>query len=429
MAIDAVFLGTAVPVAQITKVTVGGTISGETFQILVNGEVIASFLDTDTVIATVVAGLVTAWEASTSPYGVVVTASDSSPDVVLTADDAGMPFIVTLNTPGGSATFTQATPTASAGPHHWDTATNWQAGVLPALGDRVFLRHSAVSILWGLDQSAVSIDKLFKERSFTGAIGLDRRAFTTAANGTTRDLTRAEYREDYLKIKFALCEIDRNLGEGNPGGSSRVKIHQVLTTGGTLHVFDSASSSQDAGLPSIRIATDDLTNAMLATVDKAPGGIGFGVDEPGEICELGVVTVSGATKTSTIVICGTGLASGTAGVTFNEWKQNGGTSKLLIHDQDLTLGSIICNAGEMTLSFGKLIPTLTVNGGEVFDNSAFDITTVNLNGGTIDTRRATGSKTYGTLNFKKGAILKRNDALLVTTLNLPANEDYTMALT
>ena len=93
--------GKATAVAQVTTVTVGGTLSSETFTISVGGDAIASHTDADTVIASTVAALVSAWNSSTHPYATGITAADASPDITLTADTAGVPFVVTLNTPGG----------------------------------------------------------------------------------------------------------------------------------------------------------------------------------------------------------------------------------------------------------------------------------------------------------------------------------------
>ncbi|MDZ7809208.1 MAG: hypothetical protein U5L11_02515 [Arhodomonas sp.] len=89
----------AQPVAQVTTVTVGGTLSGETFSISVGGLVIATHTDATTTIADTVAALVAAWNASTHPYATGITAADASPDITLTADTAEVPFAVTLNTP------------------------------------------------------------------------------------------------------------------------------------------------------------------------------------------------------------------------------------------------------------------------------------------------------------------------------------------
>ena len=105
------WLGQTAAVAQVTTVTVGGTLSSETFTISVGGVAIASHTDADTVIATTVTALVAAWNASTHAYATGITAVAASPNITLTADTAGVPFAVTLNTPGGSATLGQAATT------------------------------------------------------------------------------------------------------------------------------------------------------------------------------------------------------------------------------------------------------------------------------------------------------------------------------
>ena len=121
------WLGQTAALAQVTTVTVGGTLSSETFTISVGGVAIASHTDADTVIATTVAALVAAWNASTHAYASGITAVAASPNITLTADTAGVPFAVTLNTPGGSATLGQAATTANAGLMCWPPRTSTAA--------------------------------------------------------------------------------------------------------------------------------------------------------------------------------------------------------------------------------------------------------------------------------------------------------------
>jgi hypothetical protein len=137
------FKGTALAVAQVDTLTVGGTVeAGDLFKSTINTKVL-SVAATTTVAATTATDFYTAWEAVSAalyPEYAEITADDVSATVTLTANEEGVPFTVTVTTTesnGGAAdlqTFVRTATTASSGPKHWDTAANWSGAAVPVTG-------------------------------------------------------------------------------------------------------------------------------------------------------------------------------------------------------------------------------------------------------------------------------------------------------
>ncbi len=146
--------GDAVAVAQVTRCTPATIQVDDVFALAVNGKTIAEFTATDTSASTVVAALVTAWNASTVPEATEITASEDSGVLVLTADTAGVPFEVTLAaTDGGGAdtqSFTSVESVRSEGPEHADSPRNWSGNRCPDSGDDVVVSRSLAGLLYGL---------------------------------------------------------------------------------------------------------------------------------------------------------------------------------------------------------------------------------------------------------------------------------------
>ncbi len=154
---------------------------------------------------------------------------------------AGAPFTVTLaalepdGTPAVHATFTQTTPVAASGPTFWSEPRNWSTGSVPAGGDDVVIQNSAASILYGLDQSSITLNSLSIDQSFTGTIGLPR----TNVGGYV------EYRLQYLQIKAPTITI----GAGAGAGSGRIKLDTLA--GETLLSVLNSGSPAESGIKSI----------------------------------------------------------------------------------------------------------------------------------------------------------------------------------
>lgn len=311
---DNYWLGTAPAVPQVTTVQVTSYAVGTTYKITV-GNVVISTIAAGSVNATALA-LATAWNASTHPFCTAVTAAAVSTDTVtLTADTAGVPFVVVSSVSGSTGTIGAAsTGTANAGPNDWSTAANWSLGTVPVNSDRVFIRNSDVSILWGLAQTAVAPSLLQVDYSFTGTIGLPYNQFTTAEGST--DDTAYEYRTTYLGIATTILRIGENFFTSGAGGSSLIKIN-TSTANCAGMVFNSGTSSD--GLPPIRLKM----NHASGTLKVYGGEVGVCIEDPAETGQLATVEAFSSTNGSPKVYLGEGLVLAThnqvagEGVLFN----------------------------------------------------------------------------------------------------------------
>src|SRR6185369_8104257 len=131
------WLGGASAVAQVDTLVVGGTIEvGDLFNVTINGKTVSVAAAT-TVIASVVAQILAALQASTIAEFAEQTYASTSPNITATANTTGKPFTLTVlsTEAGGGAldaqTFTTSTTTASSGPNDWGAASNWSLAAVP----------------------------------------------------------------------------------------------------------------------------------------------------------------------------------------------------------------------------------------------------------------------------------------------------------
>ena len=404
-------------VAQVTTVTVGGTLSGETFTLTVGDVTVASHTDADTVIATTVAALVSAWNANAHIYPSQITAVDASPDITLTADTAGVPFVVTLNTPGGAATLGQAATTASGSSNDWSVATNWSGGAVPVNSDDVVIDKSSVSILWGLAQSAVTLDSLTVTKRFTGKLGLNSREFQTSSTATSTDVE--EYRQVYLNIKSTVTSLGEHFGTGTPAGSTRIML-DLDSTASTVTVFDTALTAAETGLPAVRLLAASASTNIF--VRSSQGGVGVAVDAPGETSTIGKMFVV-STSANTVVRLG-------EGTTLTTWEQYGGNNTI---EAAATITTITSWNGNLRTEGDYVVTTGNCRGGTWTANhiktagNAF--TTLNVDGGNMAARGSGAARTWATVNFKAGQIKADSSVVTITTLNEADSGPYTADIT
>jgi len=284
------WLGQTAAVAQVTTVTVGGTLSSETFTISVGGVAIASHTDATTVISATVTALVTAWNASTHAYATGITAVAASPNITLTADTAGVPFAVTLNTPGGSATLGQAATTANAGPNVL-AAANFDGGALPSNGDTVIFEANSVDVLWSLDaMTARTTLTIIIAPTFTGKIGLDKRVFQTSATATTT--ARKEYRADRLLTDGATLVWLPAAVTGSPTKSTRILINTQTSVANYI-IEDTATTASETDLEPVRLAGSHASSTLVV---RGSSVVGIGTTDPADTAQFTTVEISGSAK-------------------------------------------------------------------------------------------------------------------------------------
>lgn len=304
--------GHAPAAMQVTTITPGGTVPNETFTISV-GDVdltyVAGASDTATDIAQALSDL---WNNSTHAYHTSITASQNSDQVSLMSDIAGIPFVIS-GSASASATLTINTPTSNSGPHDWATASNWSTGTLPGDGDVVIFEHNGVPVLFGLNQSTVTLAALHIKQSYTGKIGLDDAVFHIDSD--TLDPSQCEYRQTYLTIGVESIHIGEHTGQNIASGSSRIKIDtgSIQTL---LHVHNTSSTSSDTHQQVVRWKGTHIDNVVRIVRGK----LGIASNLPGESTSLSALYVGQADSlgSDASVVLG-------PGVTLTNLYQAGGT--------------------------------------------------------------------------------------------------------
>jgi hypothetical protein len=392
-----IWKGDAQPIAQVTRCTVGGTIeANDVFTITVGSKSI-SVVGGSTTAATVAANIVAAWNALNAtqyPEFAAIVASDAGAgDLDLTAKVAGVPFAITLvssESGGGSAdsqTFTQTTPVAAAGGAFWSVPANWSTGAVPVSGDDVIVQNSANPILYGLDQSSVTLSSLLVDQSFTGTIGLPR----TAAGGAV------EYRQQYLKIGATSIIIGR--GEG--AGSGRIKI-DTLAVQTALSILNSGTPAE-VGVRSVLWKGTHASNVVH--VNKGSFAAANFAGETATITAL-----KEGYRTNTVNDSDVRLGGGCTLSACNITKLGG----------SLEIGSSFASltqvGGETAIVAGAPT-TMVINGGAVRYKSSGNYTSATVgSGGELDFRQDLQTRSGTNTTLHKGGIL-RDPAKTVTFTN------------
>lgn len=410
---DLYWIGGATAVAQVATGSIDsldGTPSNNTFTLTVGDASVSAAGDTD--VGTTAAALVSAANSSTHPHMAAVTwTNPSGGDVTGTADTAGVPFVAALTVSGaGSGTVTDfSDDTASAGPTDYSTGANWDTGSAPASADDVTIDKSGERILFGLDQSGVALNS-FRVRGNV-VIGLDSAVFTDTVDESAANENAVEYRQSYLKIDSDVIEIGQWQGAGAVTASQRTKIEQASTAASTITVFNTASTASEASLPPCRLLAADAD----CDIELRNGLVGVAIEnnETATVGEVFLIDTDGDSR------CLLG-----AGVTLTNYEQRSGIGLL---QAAATVTSVACDGGTLTIEGDFTITTMTMRDGICFDNHLKTggncVTTLNLDGGTLDMQRSRLARTVATLNHEGGTLLA-NDNLTITTYNEPSEGDY-----
>lgn len=407
------WLGIADAVAQVATVQITGYDAATTYTITIGGVEVSVPGTTDA--DGTAAALEAACDVSAHPYFAAITWDVTTDTITMTAATAGVPFVATSSVNGGTGTIGSVTEsTASAGPCDWSTAENWSDGSIPGTDDTVIFADNSVNCCYGIDNNSLAIDDLFIEQTYTGKIGLPRRAFTTSADGETTDTTKNEYREDFLRVDVDSIEVGKFTGIGTAPGSQRLKIDNTNSGASTTKVFATANAGAETSLPPLRLKYNSNTDDVFIR----GGNVGIGVDEPAESVTMGDLYINGS---NTKVFLGTGVSVVTV-------VQNDGRSLI---QSTATVTSIDLIDGNMTLEGTFTVTTLNVEGGTLYpnhDSGGNAITTLNINGGLVDGTRTSELRTWATVNIAIGASLRVNsDLVTMTTFNDPSGE-YTMTI-
>lgn len=150
-------------------------------------------------------------------------------------------------TGGSSQAIAVTTPTASAGPNHWDTAKNWLPEGVPVDFDRVRFEWGSVDVLYGLDQSEITLTEIEISSGYTGSIGLPRLNSGGYVEYRTRDLT--------LNCPSIL------IGHGGGAGSGKIQLNTLQTT--VWMEIRNSGGSRESGVPAITWYGDNEASEIL----------------------------------------------------------------------------------------------------------------------------------------------------------------------
>lgn len=374
-------------VQQVTTVTIGTYDAATTYKVTINGKTVST-VGTGGTNATTATALQALLAASTYPEFEEVTWTVNSNVVTGTAVTAGLPFTLATAVSGGTGTISNSTTTANTGPNNWDNALNWDTGAIPVSTDDVIIEGTSVSILYGIDQNAVTLTSLTVNANFTGQIGLPQ----YNAGGYY------EYRTTNLKISATTVNVG---GGPTAGGSSLIRL-DLGSNAATVNVFSTGTSSVSGLEPFIFKGTSgsNVVNVNKGTVAVA----GFG-GETATVATLNVGYVNNQASDAQVRLG--------AGCTLTTVNQYGG---IVVGNSAATTvneygGTCTWNAGAVT--------TANVYGGKLYWNSTGTLGTLNLSG-TIDLTQDARGKTItnatlfskATFNAPDGNVTFSNPFLL-----------------
>lgn len=388
--------GAAAKVAQVNTITPANVGVGNTFTVKVGvdpSSVSITFTATAGTVANVTAGLVALLLASTDPRIQEITWADVGTAITATAATAGKLFTQTSSAAGGTATLTTATTTANSGPNVFGVAANWDTNSVPATGDDLYFDASSVSVLYGLDQSAIMPANVWITASFTGTIGLPE----TNEDGST---SYPEYRTQYLTFADNAA-IVVHVGRGTGAGSGRIKLN-TSNRQTTLNVYGTSSSADNA--PALVWKGTHASNVV--NVEGGDVGIAVFGGEAATVATLRVGSGSGATPT---VQCGSGVSFTT--ITCYSGSLVVASSVTTIHQYG---GVLVLLDGDVT--------TLNVREGLCSYQGVGSVTTANVDqGGTLDFDQVGRARSVTTCNlYAGGTINDRGGTVAWTTVNVYA---------
>jgi hypothetical protein len=360
------WLARAAARAQVETVTIALTWAiADVANVTINGKTV-TFTATANTIANVVAGLLAALQASTIVEFLEITwASPGAGTITGTGKVAGKPFTVTASeTTAGNGTCTTATTTAATGPNHVNDANNWSGAAVPVNGDEVNVDLSKGSMLYGLDQSAVTLAvcRIFRSSQTSNRAGLP----LINTGGYT------EYRETSLKWGATLATLDADCPVYFDFGLAQTAC-EVLRTAGAL-----------SGVPETRLIGSHASNVW--EINSGFAAIGL---FPGQ-------TSNGATLR---VNANASMAGGVDADFVNI--TNGGTL-----DISGVFTTFANEGGQATIRGDQNATTLAVTGGTVIKRFSGTIADVVVGPGTIDASQDLSPATFQNTVLEKDGVIK-----------------------
>lgn len=407
------WVGGAAAVAQVqsgTIDTVDATPANNTYTVTIGSATVSVAGNTDA--NTTAADLVTALLAATDPRFTAVTWSNPSGSTVQgTAAIAGVPFVAALSVTGaGTGTVTDfSVTTANEGPASASTPGNYSDGALPSASDTLVFKDTSKNLSYDLEAITDDLNVVIHQ-TYTGRIGLRRNSFATSADGATAETGIEDNRPTHFKLPISSLEIGVHNGPGSPAGSVRIKINNSKSGASTTIIYDTNNSGENQ-TPAVHLLSSNASADVY--INGCPGGVGLGVDEPGETATFGAIQVAAGPQQQVFI---------GDGVTYTTLE---GKSGSILADSAATVTKVENNGADITLSGAYLVTTLENNAGVTFANNAPSagaaITNANLNGGVVDASQDQQARTWTTVTMGEDATLIYDSAhLTVSTLAQPA---------
>lgn len=402
------WVGGAAAAGQIVSFSVTAFDAATSYRVQIGHIVVSVLGNTDT--ATTADDLRTAIGAEPHAYflaGVLVGGTGS--DVTLTALQSGVPVPISIAAVGGTGTLSAlSTDQAATGPNHFDNAENWSDGAVPGNGDTAVYAESSIDCLYGIEQSGVTLALLEVRQSYTGRIGLAPSEWRVSSSTTVADVP--ELNPLALSIGWDAAVIGGELGITESAGSGRLHLTNAKAGASSTRVQRTARVPETGLAQALALSFANAGADVF--IESALGGVGIANLRPGDTATLGDLNVLPSDDAAVFVA---------EGVTLGSLVQQGGQ---VVLKAAATVPLVAVRAGQLWLDGGGYAVTqLDQDGGEVIDrhtHSSAEIVTLNLNAGRFRASGTREARTYTTINLAADAVLERDDALTIGTLNLPA---------
>lgn len=314
--------------------------------------------------------------AAGGPFTVTYTGTlAGAPQPLLGANNANLQGSTTANQ-------TLTITTASTGPNNWDNAGNWSPAGVPSTGDTVVIQNSSVDILYGLNQSAVTLANLQIDMSFVGGwIGLP--------NWNSNKYS--EYRQQYLQIGVSGQVV---IGNGKGSGPTLLKFD--FGTQAFSMLVNGCGTNQDPTLPAILVKGNRASGSSQINCYKGKLGVAMFAGETATVDTIRQGFLTNKNSDSYVFVG--------SGVTVTTWQKDGGDGVL-----NAPIATLRHEDGTLTVLDGltpTTVGTLSLVGGSLTDRATGTITTLTVGTGAIydrtdDSRAKTITNTtlYGKSEF------------------------------
>ena len=247
-------------------------------------------------------------------------------------------------------------------------------GSSTAVGDDVYLRGTAVSIFYGIDQHTLTLSSLTIDSSYTGQLGLPR--YNTTGG-------YLEYRPRFLQIGIPTMTIGQ--GQGSGSGMTQIDCGAVQAV---WNVYSTGQSSQQ-GVPALLLKGTHASNVL--NIQQGSVGLAFDL---GDVSTVATVSIGYQQSAQTDVTLTLG-----SGCTLTTINQNGGNVTLSSNFTTLTAFN-----GTTTILGTATAGTLDIQGGTVYYQSSGTITAADVGeGGTLDCSRDPRARTITNMTLGAGS--------------------------